>query len=210
MTRVAVLGASGRIATHAVEQLASREDIDLTLVLRDAARLGAVPERARVLEGDVLDRSLLAEAVRDQDVVYANLAGDVADQARAIVEVMGQVGSKRLIFVTSLGILDEVPGAFGQWNRQMIGSMLTGYREASDIIEASDLDYTILRPAWLSDEADAEFEVTERDQPFRGTEVSRRGVAAFVVALIDSPTEHLRANLGVNKPGTDGDKPSFM
>lgn len=210
MTRVAVLGASGRIATHVVEQLGLREDIDLTLVLRNAARLATVPEGARVLEGDVLDRSLLTEALRDQDVVYANLSGDVADQARAIIEVMDEVGTTRLIFVTSIGILDEVPGAFGEWNRQMIGSMLTEYREASDVIEASDLDYTVLRPAWLTDDGDAEYEVTERDEPFRGTEVSRRGVAAFVIDLIDSPQAHLRANLGVNKPGTDGDKPSFM
>lgn len=130
MTRVAVLGASGRIATHVVEQLGLREDIDLTLVLRNAARLATVPEGARVLEGDVLDRSLLTEALRDQDVVYANLSGDVADQARAIIEVMDEVGTTRLIFVTSIGILDEVPGAFGEWNRQMIGSMLTEYRKA--------------------------------------------------------------------------------
>jgi NAD(P)H-binding len=36
---------------------------------------------------------------------------------------MKAAGSKRLIFVTSLGIYDEVPGRFGEWNRRQIGAI---------------------------------------------------------------------------------------
>ena len=44
---------------------------------------------------------------------------------------------------------------------------------------------------------------------YKGTEVSRKSVAALVVKLIDNPKLEIRKNLGVNKPNTDGDKPSF-
>jgi hypothetical protein len=35
-------------------------------------------------------------------------------------------------------------------------------------------------------------------------------VAALVVEIINSPDTWVRANLGVNKPDTDGDRPAFV
>ena len=63
-----------------------------------------------IVEGDVLDRKALKAAMQGQDVVYANLAGEMAQQARAIVDAMRATGLKRLIFVSSMGIHGEVPG----------------------------------------------------------------------------------------------------
>lgn len=209
MTNVLVLGAGGRIASWAIEMLAD-QGAELTLLLRDASQLSGVPDDARVVEGDVLDRELLESAVRGQEIVYANLAGEVDEQASRIVEAMEAGGAGRLIFITALGIYDEVPGAFGKWNREQIGSALPQYRAAADAIEASSLDYTILRPAWLTDEDEVSYGVTERDEPFKGTEVSRKSVAALVAEIVASPDQWVGSSLGVNKPDTDGDRPSFM
>ena len=116
MTKVLVLGAAGQIARWAVPMLAD-EDAELTLLVRDAGKLADPPADARVVQGDVLDREQLDPAVRGQDVVYANLAGDLDVQAARIAESMTAAGVQRLIFISALGIYDEVPGAFGQWNR---------------------------------------------------------------------------------------------
>ena len=123
---------------------------------------------------------------------------------------MTTAGVQRLIFITALGIYDEVPGRFGEWNRRQIGPMLGPYRAAADTIEESELDYTILRPAWLTNADEVSYEVTQRDEPFKGPEVSRQSVAALVVDILKSPDRGSRSNLGVNKPGTDGDKPAFL
>jgi uncharacterized protein YbjT (DUF2867 family) len=211
MTKVLVLGAGGQIARWAIDMLAKRKDIALTLMLRDASKLHRpAATNAHVIEGDVLDSKLLDDAMAGQDVVYANLAGDVDVQAGNIVRSMKTSGVERLIFITALGIYDEVPEKFGKWNQKEIGQYLGPYRKAADLIEASGLSYTILRPAWLTDADEVDYETTERNEPFRGTEVSRKSVAALVVELIGSPTSSARRNLGVNKPNTDGDKPSFM
>ena len=122
---------------------------------------------------------------------------------------MQDVGVKRLIFIASLGIYDEVPGKFGAWNRQNIGAFLPPFRKAADLIETSGLDYTILRPGWLTDEDEISYETTGRHELFIGTEVSRKSVAALVVQCIRDPKGFSRRNLGVNKPNTDGDKPRF-
>lgn len=209
MPNVLVLGAGGQIARWAAPMLA-QADVELTLLARNTGDLTDAPAGARVVEGDVLDRERLDEAVRGQDLVYANLSGDLGEQAQNIVAAMTATGVRRLVFVTALGIYDEVPGAFGEWNRDMIGPSLGPYREAADTIEASELDYTILRPAWLTDVDEVSYEVTRRDEPFGGTEVSRKSVASLVVELVAHPELWARANLGVHKPGTDGDKPSFL
>lgn len=211
MKNVLILGAGGQIARWVIEMLANSEDIRLTLFLRDAGKLqGGAPEDARVVEGDVLDAELLHQAMTGQDLVYVNLAGDIDTQTERIVAAMTEAGVQRLIFVNSLGIYDEVPGAFGAWNRREIGQYLGPYRKAADLVEASGLDYTILRPAWLTDADEVDYETTRKGEPFKGTEVSRKSVAALIVELIRQPGRWVRGNLGVNKPGTDGDKPAFL
>lgn len=212
MTKVLVLGASGQIARWAVEMLADIPEVELTLFLRDVSKLPArrLLGHYRVVEGDVLNREELDRAMANQDVVYANLAGEVDRQAERIVASMQAADVKRLIFVNSLGIYDEVPGKFGDWNRREIGHYLGPYRRAADVIEASGLDYTILRAAWLTDDDEVAYETTERDEPFKGTEVSRKSVAALITEIIQRPELYAKRNLGVNMPNTDGDKPAFM
>jgi uncharacterized protein YbjT (DUF2867 family) len=210
MEKVLVLGASGQIAGWVIE-MANKDEVRLTLFLRHAKKLRNAPRNSRVVEGDVLHKEQLNHAMVGQDLVYANLTGnDIDRQAKNIVDAMSAAGVKRLIFVASLGIYDEVPGKFGEWNRREIGPYLPPFRRAADVIEASGLNYTILRPAWLTDEEEVDYETTERNEPFRGTEVSRRSVAALIVKIIDSPELSARRNLGVNKPNTEGDKPAFL
>jgi len=211
MTKVLVLGASGQIARWVVQMMGERTDVEQTLLVRNPKRLaGNEPANAKVVIGDVLDKRLLARIMENQDVVYANLAGAVDIQTEHILATMKAKRVKRLVFINSLGIYDEVPGKFGEWNRQMIGADLPPYRRSADLIEASDIDYTIIRAAWLTDKNEVSYETTQRGEPFKGTEVSRKSVATLVVDLIEHPNRLARANVGVNKPDSDGDKPAFM
>jgi uncharacterized protein YbjT (DUF2867 family) len=212
MKKVLVLGAAGQIARWVISMLANNADIQLTLYLRHVGKLGASkPKNAQIVQGDVLKMDQLNLTMAGQDIVYANLSGeDIDAQAANIVKAMNAAEVKRLIFVASLGIYDEVPGKFGAWNRREIADYLPPFRRAADAIEASGLDYTILRPAWLTDNDEVDYETTSRNEPFKGTEVSRKSVAALITKIIAAPELDQRSNLGVNKPNTDGDKPAFL
>ncbi|AEX23986.1 SDR family oxidoreductase [Vibrio sp. EJY3] len=212
MSNVLVLGASGQIAQWVVKSLTNQPEINQTLFLRNPKKLAEFdPAQAQIVVGNVLDRELLKSSMSGQDIVYANLIGDDLDkQAEAVIDAMQETGVKRLIFVLSLGIYDEIPGEFGEWNDNIIGEPLKYYRRAADAIEASGLDYTILRPAWLMDEDEVDYEITEKGQPFKGTVVSRKSVGDLIAKVIVNPDLHIGANLGVNKPNTDADKPYFM
>lgn len=207
---VLILGAGGAIAQHTIEKLKKEGHIKLTLLARNKRSINKYKNTfTEIIEGDVLNETDLNNSVKGQDMIYANLAGSVDKMADSIVKSMNKNGVKRLVFVTSLGIYNEVPGKFGEWNNRMIGSALKTYRKAADIIEASILDYTIVRPAWLQDEDEVDFETTQKGEDFKGTEVSRKSVGTYIADIILHPGKDSKASVGINKPNTDGDKPSF-
>jgi len=196
MLNILILGAHGQIARVATDVFLKHTDAQLTLYLRNARRLklSGHADRVRVVEGDVLDTKALEAATAGQDVVYANLAGDLEQQARCIVTAMEKTGIKRLIFISSMGIYDEIPG-------ERHGSILDPYRKAASLIEASDLDYTILRPAWLSDRDVIDYATTRKGEPFikASEQVSRKSVADLVIKLAMTPGFETRSSLGVHK-----------
>jgi len=209
MKKVLVLGAGGAIAQHVIAFLDKKENIALTLFARNVKRIGKFSATVKIIEGDVLNKEDLNNAIKGQDTVYANLSGAVDKMAKEVVSVMNANGVKRLIFVTSLGIYKEVAGKFGEWNERMIGSDLVPYRKAADIIEASSLDYTIVRPSWLTNNDETDYETTQKGEPFTGTEVARKAVASYIVSLIENPEKDSKASVGINKPDVYGDKPAF-
>lgn len=195
MTNVLILGANGQIARVAIKLFLETTDARLTLLLRRANRLGTVDTAGcvDVVEADVLDERALASAMQGQDVVYANLAGSLAEQARAIVAAMSGAGIKRLIFVSSMGVHDEVPG-------ERHGAILDPYRDATRIVETSDLDYTILRPAWLNDRDEIAYGTTQKGETFKNpaATVSRKSVADMVVRLATTPGLESRHSIGIH------------
>jgi saccharopine dehydrogenase-like NADP-dependent oxidoreductase len=77
MKNVIIPGAGVNIAKHVIAILVKKDDINLTLFLRDARRLrNREVSKSRIVEGDVLNFAQLKEAVAGQDIVYANLSGD--------------------------------------------------------------------------------------------------------------------------------------
>lgn len=139
----------------------------------------------------MLDAAVLRTAMQGQDVIYANLAGDMAQQAQNIVSAMGEAGLKRLIFISSIGIYGEVPG-------EKYRSVLDPYRDSAAIIEASYLDYTMLRPGWFNREPSSAYHLTEKGEPFIGHDVTLNGLCALITELATTPDLHVRQSLGVS------------
>ncbi|TDL63445.1 NAD-dependent epimerase/dehydratase family protein [Rhodococcus qingshengii] len=196
MTNVLILGANGSIARVAIDLFLKETDAQLTLYLRKSSRIKNInPSRVRVIEGDVLDSEKLKEAMIGQDVVYANLAGSLELMAKNVVEAMNATGVKLLIWISSMGIYDEVPG-------QRYSSILDPYRNSAEIIEASDLDYTILRPGWFTYKDEIDYEITQKGEPFKGHDISRKSLADLIVKLAVKPGMEVRNSLGVSKPNS--------
>jgi len=192
MKSVIILGASGNIAKQVIDILVRKDDITLTLFLRNARRLrNNNVSQCRIVEGNVLDFNQLKEAITGQDIVYANLAGDLEAMAKNIVKAMDETGVKKLIFISSIGIYD-VP----------LKPVLKPYRKAADVIELSDLEYTILRPTWFTNADEVDYETTRKGEPEKGSVISQKSLATLITKIIEFPENYIRENLGVNKPNS--------
>lgn len=211
MVKVAVLGAHGQVAKLTEEMLFADNDVDTTLFLRNASRLSKDKDKATIIDGDATKEADLEKAIKGQDVVYANLAGTgtIDKQARAVIEAMDKLGVKRLIWISTLGIYDEVAGKFGEWNKETLGNYITEYAKAAKRIEDSDLDYTIVRPSWMTNKDEVDYQKSKKGEPITNTEVSRKSIASYVYELIKNPSEDVHESIGLEKPGTEGDKPSW-
>ena len=192
MKNVIILGASGNIAGHVIDILLKKDDINLTLFLRNARRLrNKDVSKCRIVAGDVLDYMQLKEAISGQDIVYGNLSGDLEAMAKNIVKAMDETRVKKLIFISSIGIYD-LP----------LRPVLKPYRKAADVIEASGLEYTILRPTWFTNADEVDYETTRKGEPEKGSIVSQKSLATLITKIVETPEQYTRENLGVNKPNS--------
>jgi uncharacterized protein YbjT (DUF2867 family) len=192
--KILILGANGQIARVVTKLVLERTSAQLTLYLRNASRLKSFPnDRVKVIEGNVLDREQLQAAMEGHDTVYANLSGKMEEMAVNIVQAMHATGIKKIVFVSSMGIYGEVPG-------KQYGEVLEPYRQSADVIEASDLDYTIIRPAWLNDKDEIAYGTTQKDETFKNGNqtVSRKSVADLIVNIATNSELESRKSLGVH------------
>jgi uncharacterized protein YbjT (DUF2867 family) len=193
MTKILILGANGQLARNTTRVFLDTTDVELTLYLRKASRIKNVdPGRVTILEGDVNDGATLRSAMQGQDVVYANLAGDMARQARSIIDAMHATGLKRLIFISSMGIYGEVPG-------ETYRSILDPYRDSAALIEQSDLDYTVLRPGWFTNDPGIDYRLTQKGEAFLGHDVSLNSLSDLIIKVAMDSAPHVGVSLGVSK-----------
>jgi uncharacterized protein YbjT (DUF2867 family) len=193
MSRILILGANGQLARNTIPFFLESDSVELRLFMRRAKRF-TNPDAARIsiVEGDVMDQDTLEAAMRGQDVVYANLTGDMAAQAKTIINAMKAIGLRRLIFISSMGIYGEVPG-------EQYRSVLNPYRDSAALIEASDLDYTILRPGWFNRDPAINYQLTRKGEPFHGRDVSLNSLSALIIKLALTPGLEVRQSLGVSE-----------
>jgi len=192
MKNVIIIGAGGNIARRVTDMLLKREDIQLTLFVRNVHRLGRKDySGVSLVEGDALKYDSVRDAIAGQDIVYINLAGDLEAMTKNIVRAMRETGVRRVILISSIGIYDKP-----------LRPVLKPYRAAADVIEVSGLDYTVLRPTWFTNADEVDYEITHKGEPEKGSVISQRSLAAFIVEIIEHPAKYMRESLGINKPGS--------
>ena len=192
MARILIIGGHGKVALQA-EPLLVRAGHDVRAVIRnadhadDVAAAGAHPEVADVAG---LDIAQLTDLVRDSDVVIWSAGAGGGDAARTYavdrdaairtIDAAVAAGVDRFIMVSYFGAgadhgVDPDNGFFAYAEAKAA---------ADDHLRASGVDFTILAPSSLTDDAATGLIETDAES---GTSVSRSDVAAVVAAAVDEP-----------------------
>lgn len=192
MQNILILGASGSLAKVLIPKLLANADNRLTLFVRNPDSVAQFANNGvKIVQGDVLDLNALTAAMAGQDFVYAGLSGSLKPMADNVVQAMGDAGVKQLIWISSMGIYDETG--------ENHGSILDPYKHSAQVIEASGLDYTIIRPAWFTNGVEIDYEITQKGEPFRGESVSRASIADLIEKIITSPNDFKQKSVGIGR-----------
>lgn len=142
-------------------------------------------DRISVINGNAENIADLKAVMPKQDVVYCAISGDALPQiTENIVSTMYETDVKRLIFMGAVGIYNEIPDEIdGEDNLDNEPAQIPN-RKAVDIIEASDLNYTILRPGYLGAGSEDDFVLTLKGEAAKGYTTAIPALAKFAVQLI--------------------------
>jgi putative NADH-flavin reductase len=161
--KLIIFGATGKTGRHIVKQ-ALAADHEVTAFVRDRAGMDIMDERLRVVQGDVTDAAQVREAVRGQEAVISALGQTKTSSrdvltvaARHLVPAMEQEGVHRLVTLVGAGVPDERDtGSLGR--TMMRGLMKLVARHVlqdaechAEIVRASGLEWTLVRPPRLTD-----------------------------------------------------------
>lgn len=164
-----VLGASGRVGRHLCRMAldAGHTVSGYSRSIRAEGALAGI----EAIRGDVLDRDLLRSALDGVDAVISSIGMDRGSDfpwapirvprdvhsstARVLVQAMGERGIDRLVLVSAHGVGDS-------WSRvawpvraliasSSIGVAYNDLGRAEEVLRASTLDWTAVRPTLLAD-----------------------------------------------------------
>ena len=201
--RLAVFGATGGTGLQLL-----RQALDLThevaAVVRNPAGLPAdVRERLDVVEADVMDPDAIAPAVKGRDAVLSAMGSRgngpttvYSASIAAIIAAMHRAGGRRLLMVSAGGL--EADAGDGPFTRYVLKPLIVqrlfrgpyaDLAEAERLLRASDLDWTIVRPARLTDAGRTNRYRTARDLSVRGgRSTTRADLADCMLELIGDRT----------------------
>jgi putative NADH-flavin reductase len=199
--KLTIFGATGSTGSCLVEQaLAAGHDV--TAVVRDPARVAAAGHpRLRIVTADIMDPDSIAAPLTGADAALT-AAGPrgtgpttvIQDSVRSIIAAMQKTGCRRLLALSGSVVADDGESAYLRYllkplaRRTFLRHVCADMRAGESEIEASDLDWTIMRPPRLTSKpaTGAYRTAIDRNLP-NGLTVTRADLAACMLSLTDDP-----------------------
>ena len=157
--RIVVFGASGGTGREVVAQALAEGDEVVAV-----ARAGSVvPPGAEVVRAGFDEDGVIEDAVRGADVVVSALGtrgrgptSVCTDGVGAAIAAMRRTGVRRLLVVSAAGLPGEGDDALLRWLvkpilQRVLRHHYADMRRMEELVRASGLDWTIVRPPQLTD-----------------------------------------------------------
>ena len=161
--KITLFGASGATGRQIIDQ-ACGAGHDVTAVVRDPSRIPDVHPGLTVVQANVMDPVEIAPVIAGHDAVVSTLGSRdgrapttiCADGASSIVQAMKAAGVRRLVSVSASGMFTDGDDLFTRLvAKRILGAVLkhpfADMRRMEEVVRASGLDWTIVRPPMLTD-----------------------------------------------------------
>jgi putative NADH-flavin reductase len=193
--KIVVLGATGGTGMELV-----RESLNCghsaTAFVRNAARLSEFQGKIRVVEGDLLDRRVLANVLENHDAVLSGF-GPRVPIAKSDAHLLGRFAAvltgamqdakvRRLVIISTAFLFKDsiVPPTY-LLGKLLFPSVVTDSAALERTIQESALEWTIVRPPQLTDgPMTGSYRERIGHLPRLGFKISRADVAHYFVEAI--------------------------
>ena len=189
--KLLILGATGRTGLELVNQGLKR-GFEVTALVRSPQKIQIQNEGLRVVTGNPLDESMLAQVLAGHDAVLSTIGHldlkrsyVVTDGARALVTAMKDNNVRRLVIISSTlvapggSFLTRIP-------RYITRHALNDSAEMEKVIKRTSLDWTIVRLVRLTNGPETQYQILENEPPSLSASISRKTVAACMLNLISN------------------------
>jgi putative NADH-flavin reductase len=176
---------------------------DVTAVVRDRTRLPLRHQRLTVVTADVLDPAAIQPAVAGADAVISTLGphpprnrSSIMSAATAsILAAMRATGTSRLVVISAAPVATDDYGTTLPERllarpllRALLGGLYADMATMEDTIKRSGVDWTIMRPPWLTDGPRTGTWRQAKNGNLRGgSRISPADLADAILASLDDP-----------------------
>lgn len=195
--KIVIFGASGHIGRILVSQ-ALNNGYNVTAFVRNPKSIVIKNKNLSIHVGDIGNYEQVADAIKGNEVVISvlgNRTGSVVFKSTTviseglenIIRAMKQHKVKRLLFITSFGLNKSMFLPQKIFIRIVLRNIFAEMPRQEKMISQSGLDYTIVRPARLTDESSVgEYNAAEDLYIGPFSHISRTAVADFLLKEIES------------------------
>lgn len=204
--KLVIFGATGATGREIVRQaLAAGHEV--RAAARSAKALAGLDPRLEIVPGDVRTKASIDAAIAGRDAVLSALGTGTSLQpttlmsegTAAILRGMDGAGIRRLICITSGGVLDNPsePFLFRLIGRRMLRNVFEDHRRLEAKVRESPLDWTIVRPPRLLDRPSTGVYRLAREAAIPGgNDIARADVAHFMLRELEERA-YLRAAVAI-------------
>lgn len=200
-----ILGGTGRVGSHLVKT-ALQDNHHVTVLVRTPEKIQINHKNLTVVQGDVLSKEDVEQAMHDADVVMSALNTDggttLTYSMPLIIDAMEKEGIKRIITIGTAGILQsrvspELLRYQSSESKRKLTRAAEEHHKVYELLQQSGLDWTIVCPTYLPDEERLGNYRTERDfLPVDGSQISVPDTADFAYSLLQSG-DYIKARVGI-------------
>src|SRR5207253_3596264 len=167
-----VIGATGRTGQEIVQQALARGH-HVTAFVRSPENIHLKNERLTVLKGNAMDENELRAAMQNHDAVVSALgprrvfkpSSMLHDSALATARAMTRAGVKRLVILSAAAHFPGIPNRIASF---IMRNHMRDSLAMEKIVQSNGLDWTIARPARLTQEDSLHYRSREDAAPRMG------------------------------------------
>jgi putative NADH-flavin reductase len=197
--KILVIGATRGIGFELMKQ-AAHQNHEVTVLARKPEELKSkiqkedFHEKINLIKGDILDREAVGKALENQDAVCSAIGIGItfkpvtvfSEGAKTLISAMQETAVKRLMVVTGVGAGDSKNhGGFLYdkiFNPIFLRTIYEDKNRQEQLVKASGLDWTIIRPAVLTDgPRTGKYRVLTDLSGVTAGKIARADVADFII-----------------------------